>query len=106
MSDRDELAKIIYDVLDPQYGDFCTPIDAADAIIAAGWRPPARTVTTVEEAKALRDGTLIVDSVGDSGYVWGGSVNYPETAFVSTTYALKHYGPFTVVWEPEEGEEE
>jgi hypothetical protein len=27
--------------------------DLADAILAAGWRPPARTVSTVEELEAL-----------------------------------------------------
>lgn len=39
---RDQLAQIIYDTLNGQYGDFCIPDDAADAIMAAGWRPPAR----------------------------------------------------------------
>ena len=52
---RDQLAQIIYDTLNGKYGDFTMPDDAADAIIAAGWRPPARTVTTVEERAAVRE---------------------------------------------------
>ena len=31
---RDEIAMVIYDVLSSQYGDFCTPTDAADAVLA------------------------------------------------------------------------
>ena len=30
---RDEIAMAMYEVLDPQYGDFCTPHDAADAVL-------------------------------------------------------------------------
>ena len=56
---RDQLAQIIYDTLNGKYGDFTMPDDAADAIIAAGWRPPARTVTTVEQLDALPKGTAI-----------------------------------------------
>ena len=41
---RDQLAQIIYDTLNRKYGDFTMPDDAADKIIRAGWRPPARTV--------------------------------------------------------------
>lgn len=31
---RDEIAHTIYDALSGQYGDFCTPYDAADAVLA------------------------------------------------------------------------
>ena len=31
---RDEIAEAIYDVLSSQYGDFCVPTDAADAVLA------------------------------------------------------------------------
>ena len=30
---RDEIAEAIYDVLNSQYGDFCYPTDAADAVL-------------------------------------------------------------------------
>lgn len=35
---RDQLAQIIYDTLNGQYGDFNMPDDAAEAILDAGWR--------------------------------------------------------------------
>ena len=71
----------------------------ADAILAAGFRPPARTVGTVEEFDALPDGTVIRDSgecVAESWlgmwYVTGGG-----------RYGGIELGlPATVVWEPEE----
>ena len=31
---------------------------------AAGWRPPARVVTTVEELDALADGAVVLDVAG------------------------------------------
>ena len=99
---RDQLAQIIEGISSDEWrGDW---ISAADAIIAAGWRPPARVVTTEEEAEALHDGTLIVDRQGDSGQVWQGAVNYSETAVLPMDSALKRYGPFKVYYEPEEGE--
>lgn len=42
------------------------PRDLADAIIAAGWRPPSRTVSTVKELEALPVGTV----VSADGDVW------------------------------------
>lgn len=37
---------------------------AADAILAAGWRPPARTLTTVDELDALPSGAVLTDRYG------------------------------------------
>ena len=101
---RDKLAQIISDAenLTDEEGSWALPEDVADEIIRTGWRPPARTVITVEEAEALRDGTLIVDSMGDSGLVWGGFVKYDETSGLTIAYAFKHFGPLAVVWEPKE----
>lgn len=39
----------------------------ADAILAAGFRPPARVITTVEERDALPPGSVVLS---DSGYAW------------------------------------
>lgn len=36
-------------------------LEAADAVIAAGWRPPSRTVSTVEELRALNDAAIVID---------------------------------------------
>ena len=106
---RDQLAQIIYNVVDPQYGDFCTPIDAADAILAAGFRPPARTVTTVEEVNALPDRSVVVAAnrtilqcVGSVQPDWDGNVwcDAESRWWGSGDVTL----PATVLWEPEEGE--
>ena len=103
---RDQLAALLADDWNPDRDPILTAMfrDYAQTILAAGWRPPARVVTTMEELDALHDGTLIVDRQGDSGYVWQGAVHYPETAVLPVDYTLKHYGPFKVHYEPEEGE--
>lgn len=73
----------------------------ADHLLKQGWRPPARTVTTVEELDALPVGTVIRDSieyVAESlhgmWYVTGGGRHG------GTELAL----PATVIYEPKEGE--
>ena len=106
---RDQLAQIIED---HRYGADIVSVRAgitrvhsssdliAAAVIAAGWRPPARTVSTVEEVEALRDGTLVVTRMGGSGYVWRDHVHATYPAFYHLRWAIEHYGPLTVVWEP------
>lgn len=103
---RDQLAQIIDRGMCPETPDDVRSTEdaIADAVIAAGWRPPARVVTTVEEAEALQDGTLIVDRDGDGGQVCDHHVRYPENDIVSASAAINRYGPFTILWEPEEGE--
>lgn len=48
---RDQLADIISHTenLTDEEGSWALPEDVADEIIRAGWRPPARTVSTVED---------------------------------------------------------
>lgn len=55
MSVRDKLAEIISDAENctDEEGSWALPEDVADAVVAAGWRPPAREITTVEELEAL-----------------------------------------------------
>ena len=55
MSARDKLAEIISDAENctDEEGSWALPEDVADAVVAAGWRPPAREITTVEELEAL-----------------------------------------------------
>ena len=36
----------------------------ADLLAVAGWRPPARVVTTVAELDALTDGAVVIDAAG------------------------------------------
>lgn len=104
---RDQLAQIIYDTLNGQYGDFCMPDDAADAILAAGWRPPARVVTTVEELDALPDRSVIVAAdytilqcVGSGQPDWDGNVWCDEESrwWGSGDVTI----PATVLYEPKE----
>ena len=80
----------------------------ATAILAAGWRPPARVVTTVEELDALVAHTVVRYC---TRYGWGTAEKaardrwWPvgDAAYITNTQVL-HYGPATVLWEPEEGE--
>lgn len=62
MSDKDDLARLIAHTGRGHSGpiESIAPVLAAQ-IVAAGWRPPARTVTTVEELGALAFGTLVKD---------------------------------------------
>lgn len=62
MSARDELAGIIDD---RWHGYGYNPTGAAEAILAAGWRPPARVITTREELNKLTEGVVIIDRDGD-----------------------------------------
>ena len=101
---RDQLAQIIYDTLNGQYGDFTMPDDAADKIIRAGWRPPARTVTTVEELDALPVGSIVRDVERSAlDEKWDDNM-WAEVAYESTFSSSSIRTPATVLWEPEEAE--
>ena len=108
-TDRDQLAQIIYDTLNGQYGDFNMPDDAAEAILEAGWRPPARVVTTVEELDVLHDRTFIMAAdyttlqcvrsgqPDGNGTVWRDE----QECWLGSAYVDL---PATVLYEPEEDE--
>ena len=72
----------------------------ADAILAAGFRPPARTVTTVEELDALPDGTVVRDSEGATAgrvdWLWFYIDPYGPASLIAL--------PTTVLYEPKEDE--
>ena len=75
----------------------------SDAIIAAGWRPPARTVTTAEERAAVRRGTVVRSASGTIACrhdKWNAVSLGVGAPFDWTVLAL----PLTVIYEPEEGE--
>ena len=117
---RDQLAQIIEkDFYDGRSGWLSQEDEQrairrmAEAIIAAGWRPPARVVTTVEELDALAVGTVIME--GDHGTPddtgWGFKTmpgvfhRFPDGWHVVAGIG-EHAPdlPATVLWEPEEGE--
>jgi hypothetical protein len=69
MSEREELARLIANQLDrlflnrelePAHQDY----QLADALLAAGWRKPVRTVTSFEELDALGYGFVVRDDYG------------------------------------------
>ena len=66
MSARDKLAEIISDAENctDEEGYWALPEDVADAVVAAGWRPPARDVTNhADEAIEMIEGLrAIIDS--------------------------------------------
>lgn len=103
MSDRDTLTEII------NAASFQAPsysACAADAVIAAGWRPPAREITTVEERDALPVGSIVVDffEAGctristEPPYGW---VRVSSALTMGRQYGVPHL-PVTVVYVPTE----
>lgn len=112
---RNQLAQIISDAENrtDEEGSWALPEDVADAIIRAGWRPPARTITTLEELDALVDGAYVKDA---NCWTWIICQSLdPDNAQDPTAhpwaYGLGVSGPTslvalpaTVLWEPEEGE--
>lgn len=90
---RDDLADLIDEFIDSY------PDRIADAIIAAGWRPPARKIETVGELEALPDGSVVLDRQHDVAEKHSGRLLYRETRNMPLEYLAKHYGPFTVLWE-------
>ena len=77
---------------------------AADKIIRAGWRPPARTVTTVEELDALPVGSIVRDDERAAlDEKWDDDM-WAEVGYEYTFSSSSIHTPATVLWEPEEGE--
>ena len=104
---RDQLAELVTkspvndegDTLDDSYWDVMPKAEMiADAIIAAGWRPPVRVVTTVEELDALPEGSVIMEDGGRAYLKTGLGVWEPD----GPTWTLDL--PATVLWELKEGE--
>ena len=112
MSARDELADLINEFMESDVPESVPDkheplgIDyaAADAILAAGWRPPARTVTTVEELDALPVGSIVRDVERSAlDEKWDDNL-WAEVAYESTFSSSSIHTPATVLWEPEEAE--
>lgn len=84
----------------------------ADIILAAGWRPPARTIETDEELEGLAVGTVLVE--GDHATpdeveflklmtIPGVFHRFPDGWHVVSGYGARQVPlPATVLWEPEE----
>jgi len=85
----------------------CTATDIADAILAAGWRPPARKIETVEELNAVSDMAIIRDCLGNvleaAVHDQDGLIEWWATGSADDCYPVSL--PATVLWEPEAGDE-
>lgn len=109
-SDHDTLADLIENALyGPETIEHAT--NAASLVIDAGWRPPAREITTAGGIEALPTNSIVVDRDGDpwrarslSGAErrWCGRI---LGSFYSSDDLVDEFGPVTVVHSPtEEGE--
>lgn len=105
MSEREELEQIVYDVWMQDEPRF-TAGQAADAILAAGYRKP-REVTTAAELDALPVGSVVLDAEGDAwqdrGYA---AFNWCNTTSgmnggLDPELLVSTYGPLTLLHEPE-----
>lgn len=117
VADRIDLACTIRDVFQDAHSGmkqaeydemFCgvqVLVDCAAEIIAAGWRAPVRTIETEEELEELPDGSVVLDRQHDVAEKHSGRLLYRETRNMPLEYLAKHYGPFTVLWEPEADDE-
>lgn len=71
----------------------------------AGWRPPIRTVSTVEELDSLAEDAIVIDVLGTphvhSGRMWiEGGFRMPDDRTAEEMFRDVGH-EFPVVWEPE-----
>lgn len=108
MSDRDQLAELVsrtyHACIDSRpIGDPFAAI--ADALIAAGWRPPIQLITSHEELDALPVGAVVMDAPYPEGDVHqrsGADGLWAEPGFdaLFTTRVLSL--PAVLLWSPAE----
>lgn len=106
-SDRDTLT----DLIDDTRADGHSPREAAAYLLDAGWRPPAREITTAAQADALPYGSVVMPEHCDpfkrkthpEGLRWVGE-SFPEG--LTSEQLLRHYSalncPITVLFIPTE----
>ena len=108
---RDRLAQIINEYMGADVpetvADKHEPVDAdyatADAILAAGWRPPARVVTTVEELDALPVGSIVRDVERAALDEKWDDDTWAEAGYEYTFSSRSIHLPAAVIYDPEEG---
>ena len=110
MSTRDQLNNAIYNGLRKNHQKLMSSVAintgaVADHLLAKGWRPPMREITTEEELEALPVWTELIDA--DHGLIQ--KVDSPPNTFIRPgsmehwyAHGIVNCGPFRVVWEPEE----
>ena len=109
---RDQLAALLADDWNPDRDPILTAMfrDYAQTILEAGWRPPARVVSTITQLNALPGGTIIRYATRDD---WAISQKdegriapwwiFDEDHYLMAEDVLR-YDNATVLWEPEKGE--
>lgn len=121
---RDQLAELIDDDITRQvqvHGLYISegPYqgEIADAILKAGWRPPARVITTVAELDALPIGSVILLEYGVVAQAVGGEEDINATGWMgighdlqwTSAQVVEHAGQgasFAVLYVPENGDTE
>ena len=103
---RDQLAELLADDWNPDRDPILTAMfrDYAQTILDAGWRPPARTVTTVEELDALPVGSIVRDDERAALDEKWDDNTWAEVAYEPTFSSSSIHTPAIVLWEPEEAE--
>ncbi|MFC4124901.1 hypothetical protein [Nocardia rhizosphaerae] len=102
MSDRDTLIELI----DDTRADGHSPSEAADYLLDAGWRPPAREVDDTWELDALPQGAVVASGDSDvfqrcvGGWFEPGRLEPLDSA--ELVGHLVGHGPVTVVYVPTE----
>lgn len=106
--ERDELAGIIEDNRHggSQFQTHFGPVNIglssdmiAAAILAAGWRPPARVIETFVELENCAPGTVVRDSRGE---IAERSKGWRFFGLKGEFSVLSVWLPATVIWEPKE----
>lgn len=112
MNDRDTLAELINPHQPAALGYWCScglalgcHIDQhrADIVIAAGWRPPVRTLTTAE-LDDLPVRSVVLDHEGDpwQRHSYGWTCVASAGDYAESEDLIVRYGPVTVVHVPAE----
>lgn len=107
MNERDELAKLIFDVPSEDPACIPSPRATADAILAAGYRKPY-TITTADELDALPPGTVMIQEgvrpkfAGSCVVAYGDGLVSDRFGIHYSAETLEELGPLIVIYTPEE----
>lgn len=96
MSARDDLADLLG--ANAELGIRC---DCFQRVLAAGWRPPARIVSTVEELDALPWGSVVMDQCGNTYQRAGAGWHFAMGPVASNSTDVSEFSPVVVLHEGE-----
>lgn len=110
MSDIDDLCAIIHRGIGLNFEDLaeeiiaagfhrdCTATDIFDAILSAGWRPPARKIETADELGELPDESVVL-GIDHSLWQREGCWWDQKGHSASSNPVIEEHGPVTVLHE-------